>query len=177
MAFVSLAYPCLTPDDARFIEEFRQVHDRAMVGVVAAHWTMIFPVAGVEAASLKTHLAAVARKWPVIPFVCRYLHLHADRLTDNYYLFLVPDEGSSSICRLHDELYTGLMAPHLRLDLPFVPHIGIGTGKDPASLQKVAVEWNGRPRAVAGRITALTLSTYDGSKVRDQASFPLQGAD
>jgi 2'-5' RNA ligase len=177
MALLTLAYPQFTPEDADCIAQFRQIHDQALVQIVAAHWTMVFPVEAISADDLQAHVGDVATKWKAIPFTCRYAMLHADRLSDNYYLFLVPDEGFSSICRLHDDLYKGIMRPHLRLDLPYVPHIGIGTSKDPVRLKDAGDEWNHQRRVISGRITRLTVSTYDGKKVRDQMGFELKGAN
>src|SRR5262245_22726723 len=45
-------------------------------------------------------------------------------------VFLVPDEGNSALSLLHDQLYTGPLVSHLRLDLQYVPHITIGTLSD-----------------------------------------------
>lgn len=174
MALLSLAYPEFSQEDAASIAQFRQVNDQAMVHVVAAHWTMIFPVEAVSADDLQAHVGEVAQRWEAIPFTCRYAMLHADRLSDNYYLFLVPDDGFSTICRLHDDLYTGIMRPYLRLDLPYVPHLGIGTSKDPSRLKDAGDQWNRQRRAMAGRIAKLTVSTYDGKQVHDLLSFELK---
>ena len=41
-------------------------------------------------------------------------------------MYLVPDLGRGEITALHDRLYTGPMAPHLRRDTHFVAHMTIG---------------------------------------------------
>lgn len=35
-------------------------------------------------------------------------------------------EGNDKIIKLHDELYTNILSEHLRKDIEFIPHIGIG---------------------------------------------------
>lgn len=53
------------------------------------------------------------------------------------------------------------------------PHIGIATSKDREELYELATEWNRRGHEIRGTIDALTLSSYDGSKVTDLERFPL----
>jgi 2'-5' RNA ligase len=48
-------------------------------------------------------------------------------ITSDNSLFLLVQEGNSEIIRLHDELYTGVLAEFHRDDLPFVPHITLGS--------------------------------------------------
>jgi hypothetical protein len=42
----------------------------------------------------------------------------ADDEDETAYVFSVPDEGFSAVSILHDRLYTGILAPFLRLDIP-----------------------------------------------------------
>jgi len=93
---------------------------------------------------------------------------------DDYYLFMVPDECFSGIGLLHDRLYRGFMRPKLRLDIPFVPHIGIATRKDPDELYELASKWNRGGHEIIGTIDELSLSSYDGSKVVVLMRFPLK---
>ena len=184
MALLSLAYPHLSSEDAETIQEFRMIHDLAYVHVVPAHWTLIFPGEirpndqardrAIETSDLEAHISEVARRNGPIPFVCRYAMLHADRMSDNYYLFLVPDEGFSAICRLHDDLYTGIMRPFLALSLPYVPHIGIATSKDPDHLKEVGDRWNRQRRSISGVIEEIWLASYDGKNVQNRIKFELQ---
>jgi hypothetical protein len=174
----------LDSDDAEVIQQFRQIHDQAYVHAVAAHWTLIFPgkarpndqntIGTIETSDLEAHIAEVARRHEQIPFTCRYAMLHADRLSDNCHLFLVPDEGFSAICRLHDDLYTGIMRPFLVLSLPYVPHIGIATSDDPDHLKDVGDEWNRQRRTISGVIEELWLASYDGKRVQNRVKFELQ---
>lgn len=43
-------------------------------------------------------------------------------------MFVVPDEGREPIVRLHHELYAGVLRPHLREDVGYVPHVTIAAG-------------------------------------------------
>lgn len=171
-----LAYPELGPEDRGLIDEFRSTHDKAYVDVVEPHWTMIFPLWDLPQAQVAAHIGRVAKKFRPVDFACRYALVHDDDEREDYYIFLVPDEGFSQISRIHDDLYSGFLQPYLRLDLPYVPHIGIATNPDPRRLKIYADEWNRKGRSIAGRVTKLTLSQYDGKVVRDLEQFELTGS-
>lgn len=148
-----LAYPRLAEADAQLIDGFRREHDRKYVDVVGAHWTMIFPGSTdrIAQADLSNHIQGVAQCSNTLDFTCRYALVHNDHESDDYYIFLVPDEGFSRISLLHDRLYSGLMHPRLRLDIPYVPHIGIATSKDREALHELATKWNRGSHVIAGR--------------------------
>lgn len=176
---VCLAYPALQPSDRRIISEFRRLHDLKSVDVVDIHWTMIFPVStgDIELNYLENHIARVAAGFPPINFVCRYALVYGDDAGDDHYIFLVPDEGFSSISLLHDMLYSGIMRPHLRLDLPYIPHIGIATNKDKEHLYQLAKGWNSQALEIRGTINSLTLSSYRDGKVEDIKQFLLNKSE
>jgi hypothetical protein len=80
-----------------------------------------------------------------------------DPLSPLTHVFLVPDQGFSQIVRLHDALYTDLLAPALRLDLPFIPHITIGAYPDPTISKALADQINQRDVVIEGQITTLDI--------------------
>jgi 2'-5' RNA ligase len=170
-----LAYPNIDPNDRELIYDFRRLHDAKYVDVVDVHWTVIFPGSTKEfdLSALHDHISSVASNVSPIEFICRYALVYDDDSNDDYYIFLVPDEGFSQISLLHDALYSGMMRPYLRLDIPYVPHIGIATSTDKDHLYRLATEWNSRGKAIRGRIDSLTLSSYDGNRVEDITHFKL----
>lgn len=170
-----LAYPRLTDSDVELIRSFRQRHDQKYANVVDLHWTMIFPGSceGVIQEDLREHIRTIAFNSNPIKFVCRYALVYDDESSDDYYTFLVPDEGFSGISLLHDQLYSGFMRPRLRLDVPYVPHIGIATSKDRDHLYELATEWNREGLEIHGAVDELTLSSYDGNGVVDLERFRL----
>ena len=89
-----------------------------------------------------------------------------DSLRPNTHLFLIPEDGSSDLIKLHDILYTDLLSSQLRLDIPFVPHITIGNTSDPESLQKVIEDRNARNLSIKGTIDTLDVLQYDGQEVK-----------
>jgi 2'-5' RNA ligase len=100
------------------IEAFRARHDPA-ADHVAAHLTLVFPFAtALKRLQVETHVQRVVSHWPPVAVTFRPVRLHA-----NEFLFLMASRGAASITALHDKLYTRSLAPHLRRDLPFEPHI------------------------------------------------------
>ena len=101
--------------------------------------------------------------------------VHDDDSSDDYYVFLVPDEGFSEVSRLHDALYTGRLAPNLRLDIPYVPHIGIATMKDAQVCKDLADGLNRLGLSISGEVEEITVVEYNGKIVVDLEAYRLQG--
>ena len=113
---------------------------------------------------------AVTHALQPIPFVCRYAMpwFEANGLA---YAFLVPDEGYSDLSRLHDDLHGDPLAASLRRDVPFVPHITIGSCADPGAVRGWCRELNRGRIEVAGIVSALTVATLETNAVSDIARF------
>ena len=173
MSLVALSYPNVPEPHQKFMDEVRNRHDREYAHIVRPHFSLVFPVPGIQETAFVTHVAAVARMREAIPFVCRYAMTHDDRANDNWYVFLVPDEGFSDIARLHDDLYTGILAPHLLLDRPYVPHIGVATSRDRRECKQLADQLNRKGVMVSGTVDMITISEYDGAVLTDGQQIPL----
>lgn len=78
---------------------------------------------------------------------------------------MVPDEGNSEIVKLHDKLYTGILNDELRLDIPFIPHIGFGGSVNPNESKSIADELNKSNFNVYGNIDKLAVVSYNYPKV------------
>lgn len=173
MGLLALCYPKLAADDQRFIDEFRHHHDHAYRDVVRPHFTVVFQVRELAETVFSEHVAQIARASRPFSFVCRYAMVHDDDSSDDYYVFLVPDEGFSELALLHDALYTNVLTPHLRLDIPYVPHVGIATLKDPRKCKELADELNAKGLRVGGRVDKISVVEYDGKVVTDLRHFRL----
>jgi len=173
MSLLALCYPKLAVSDQQFIDAFRQRHDHAYRDVVRPHFTMVFQVDDLSAATFSAHVERIAGPSRSFPFMCRYAMVHNDDTSDDYYVFLVPDEGFSELALLHDSLYTNLLVTKLRLDIPYVPHIGIATLKDPQRCKELADELNGRRLRIGGRVDEISVVEYDGKLVTDLHHFRL----
>ena len=77
----------------------------------------------------------------------------------------VPDEGYSRIVKLHDKLYSDKLKDNLRLDLDFIPHIGIGNSLDRYKYKKMVDEWNKEEFELRGTISGLKIVRYENDVV------------
>jgi len=173
MSLLALCYPKLSAEDQRFVDDFRDHHDHAYRDVVKPHFTMVFQVRDLAQPTFSEHVARVAEASVPIPFVCRYAMVHNDVSSDDYYVFLVPDEGFSELALLHDALYTKVLASKLRLDIPYVPHIGIATLKDVHRCKELADQLNAERLRIGGTIEEISVVEYNGKTVTDLRHFRL----
>jgi 2'-5' RNA ligase len=170
---ITLAYPVLTAANKAAIDSFRAEHDAHYVGVVEAHFTMVFEAEGLDEHDYLNHVGTIAATASPINFHCRYAMLGADDGEDTAYVFLIPDEGNSAISLLHDRLYTGVLISKMRLDLKYIPHITIGRCSDRLDAKALCDSLNMQGVSIAGRIDELTVAAVDRDKVEKLRSFKL----
>ena len=171
-----LAYPTLKEDDRNRIEDFRQVNDAPFRDVVSAHFTLVFGLETVSRDTMTSHVAEIADTTAPIPFTCRYAMLGLDdQDSARGYVFLVPDEGFSALSRLHDRLYSGLLATALRLDIPFIPHITVGACASLPAAKELCDAWNAKPFEISGVVERLTVAKLHDREVSDLKHLPLNG--
>ena len=102
-------------------QNFRNKYE-PYASLLPEHLTMVFPVPeALGQEKLELHIAEVLRLWK--PFEVHFCNLYKER---DHWLFWTLEEGNELCMRLHDEFYTGILGPHLREDLPYTPHIGLG---------------------------------------------------
>lgn len=103
------------------LDAFRRKYD-PRVAVTPPHVTFLFPVdASIGEREISDHIAAVIKNWKLFSITLEGAVLSWDNL-----IFLTVSNGKSEIIKLHDQLYTGLLASHLRSDIEFIPHVTIG---------------------------------------------------
>jgi hypothetical protein len=86
------------------------------------HLAFLKPVPGsVGEENLKRHIKSILIKWE--PF---NVHFYGLEKSWDHWLLLVLKEGNQKAIKLHDELYSGILSPYLRKDLPYTPHVGLG---------------------------------------------------
>jgi 2'-5' RNA ligase len=170
---LTVSYPELSPRAAAFVTEFRQRHDGPRSERIQAHFTLVFGCTALGVDDYTTHVAGVARASRPINFSCKYAMLGNDDETDIAYVFLVPDQGNAEIALLHDRLYTGNLRPHLRLDLPYIPHITIGTTPSRDAAKQLCDDLNQDGVLVEGSLTKLTVGYIEGEKFRNLSAHAL----
>ncbi|MPZ15785.1 MAG: hypothetical protein GEU73_15410 [Chloroflexi bacterium] len=164
MKLAVVAYPNLDEPDRHWIESFRTQHDPQATRI-AVHFTLVFPVDAVPR-ELEPEIVAVAQSTRPISFALRRTKVVRDVLEGGSHVFLVPDVGGDEIAALHDRLYAGALRPHLRSDIPFVPHLTIAAAPDSQSAEKVAYDLDVGSRIVRGTVSSIDLVNVAEQRVR-----------
>jgi 2'-5' RNA ligase len=160
MAYLVVAYPSLAENDLEWIQKYREQNDPRYYTVVNPHITLVFAMSDIDKDSF---IREVKEKITGITSFDIELNVATINQNDDgkyYHEFLVPDIGYSNIVKLHDRLYSGLFAPHLRYDIDFIPHIGIGNS-DEASISKQRIdELNTEGVSIPGRVDSVDIIEY-----------------
>ena len=118
MIYALVHYPDI---DTMRINQFRRKYD-PQVELIEPHITVMFPVSeSIGEDNLVHHFENVLGHWQGFP-----IHLQGCQISSDDYVFLLIQEGNANIIRLHDELYTGILAEYWRKEIPFVPHLTLG---------------------------------------------------
>jgi 2'-5' RNA ligase len=174
MKVAVVAYPILDEDDLRWISSFRRRHD-PQASRIGVHFTLVFPVEA-SPSDVSSEIADVAKSTGPIRFAIRRSEIMRDAFGNGSHVFLVPDEGATEIATLHDCLYAGVLRPHLRSDIAFVPHMTIGAAPDSSGAERAADELDVPARVVRGRIEQLALVDVSLPIVQTLATYPLGDA-
>ena len=87
-----------------------------------AHITLVFPFeSNASSEQLHSHIKEATRN--IQPF---QLKLQGITGHEGEYLFLNVKRGNDQIIALHDNLYTGILLPHLLNSHTYVPHLTVG---------------------------------------------------
>jgi 2'-5' RNA ligase len=150
----TLAMPRWSADAQAVVQQFRRAHD-PQFELIEPHFTLVFGAALAEEPYI-AHVRDVAQGSAPLPFKLSHAMLYYTG-DGPAHVFLVASEGAAGLTRLYRRLYGGPLAPSLRLDKPFVPHITIAAVEDPAAALRIADAWNAQDLSLSGEIDALTI--------------------
>jgi 2'-5' RNA ligase len=170
-----LGYPVLDAPARNRLVALRRQHDARNADRVEPHFTLVFRVAGIDEAALLAHAGPLCDATEPIDFILRCALVVPEDDHTSWCVFLVPDKGFSSLVHLHDRLYTGPLAAHLRLDIPFVPHLTVARTTDAPRAKELADAMNAERFAIRGQIDELTLVRLSGTRLVSRARLPLRG--
>lgn len=165
MALAVVNYPRFESADYEWIQSVRRDHDPLYFKIIDPHFTLVFPTDAVEENTLTDHVRSCIAGMAPFEVVFRCVLLGDPDFEEHAHAFLVPDEGLSTVVRLHDRLYTGLLAGELRLDLPFLPHVGIANAPTPAACKTIVDRLNAKPFEIRARVEELHVIGFDGKRV------------
>jgi 2'-5' RNA ligase len=91
--------------------------------------------------------------------------VHKDSLSEYYYTFLLISNGREIISQMHDHIYGNKLSIHLKNEIPYLPHMTIGSSLDKSEMDSIADEWNGRPIGIQGMIDTISILQFEADKI------------
>jgi len=165
-------YPSLEDYDYTWIKSYRKKND-AYASLINVHFSFVFPIYDMAPDAFIAEIKKQSAGCRAISFAIRSAIRNNDRTNDYWHVLLVPDEGFSAVVRLHDRLYSGLLASYERLDLDFIPHMGIGNSKDPKVCKKMVSEVNAKELEICGWINDLDIIQMKNGQISTIYRIPL----
>jgi len=172
MSNVVLGYPKISPPDFDWIQAIRKTDDRQFE-IVKPHVTFVFPTTKLAEDELVTHVHKKVAGVDRFKITLSKAVVVEDDSKKFFHTFLVPSEGYDEVITLHALLYTGDLSSELRADIPFIPHVGIASNENEATMQALADKLNATGINIAGSIDELTVAEFDGKRVHDTAKVLL----
>ena len=159
-----VAYPEVDNSSYDLIQSYRQAYN-SLYNVIEPHFTLVFSVGHMDVAAFIDEVKQVASSTKKIDFCSRCLAINKDSFSKHFDAFLIPDEGHSDVIKLHDKLYSGLLAPHHRIDITYVPHVSLANSPDVRVIKTIVDKWNAEDHIIQGRISFLDVINYENRKV------------
>lgn len=166
MGNLALIYPKISKADFETIQNIRKQHDPKYYDIVDPHITLVFSTEKLSADELYEHVKSKLSDTESFSVKFDSAKLVEDDSKDFYHAFLIPSDGFDEINTVHDLLYTDALESELRQDIPFIPHLGIGTGTE-AEMTQLVSELNNSDLSISGIADTITVVKYDGQKVTD----------
>jgi 2'-5' RNA ligase len=160
-----VSYPIIIDRHFTWIQDLREQYDKLNFQVIDPHFTLVFPVANIEPETFIHHVKQSIDNIQPFEFVIRCATISGDAFSKYTHVFLVPDRGYSNIIKLHDRLYTGILAAELRLDLVFIPHIGIANSLNARKCKQLADRLNSQEFEIDGKVNKLDLIWEENNRV------------
>ncbi|MFH1198168.1 MAG: 2'-5' RNA ligase family protein [bacterium] len=165
MSLLTIAYPKLNDEDFLWIQNYREKNDELYFNLVAPHFTIVFPVFDFSSDAFVEEIEAMSKGINQIYFEIKCATINKDSFIPYYHEFLVPDKGFSDIVKLHDKLYSEKLFSNLRMEIDFIPHIGIGNSKEVHVSKKRVDDLNKTGICISGQITHLDIVFYENNKI------------
>lgn len=166
MAFLVVGYPKLSNKDFAWIQAYRKINDPRYFSVVEPHFTIVFPMFDMPKAKFIDETKRRIQNLKAFKFELNVATVNQDDSGEYYHEFLVPDTGYSDIVKIHDKLYSGTFSKNLRLDIDFIPHIGIGNSDDATTSKRRVDSLNDSGVHVTGQIDSLDVIEFNGGPVK-----------
>ena len=174
MALGVCAYPKISLIDYEIIQDFRIKNDELYYLLAEPHFSFVFPIENFEKDRFINEIIDKSNGVMPIDFEIKCVTVNKDAVLDYYHLLLVPDKGYSRIVKLHDKLYSDILFEYLRLDIDFIPHVGIANSQDKYKVKKWADSWNKKEFTIKGTADCLTIVDYANNVLTDLEKVKLK---
>lgn len=164
MAYLAIAYPDLHESDYSWIQTIRQQHDRQF-DLVKPHVTLVFGANKLSQNEFTNHVQNSLATCKSFPIILDSAKVVADSSKGLFHTFLIPSEGFEKVCELHDLLYQGPLESELRVDIPFIPHLTVGSGSE-VEMTALAEQINRRNTSIKGNLDKVQIIEFDGTAVK-----------
>ena len=165
MAYLVVAYPKIEKSDFNFIQKYREQNDPRFFSVINPHFTLVFAINDIGKDSFVNEVKDKITAVEPFDFVINVATINQNDDGNYYHEFLVPDTGYSNIVKLHDKLYSGLLVPHLRFDIDYIPHIGIGNSEKATTSKQRIDELNAIGVSISGIVDSVDVIQYEDDAV------------
>ncbi len=165
MSFAVVSYPKISKKDFDFIQNHRRINDTKYFHIIDPHFAVIFPTTDFSKSDFIDEVVKQTTGITKFAFIIRCATTNLDFSNKFFHEFLVPDEGYSKIVKLHDKLYSGRLIDNLRLDIDFIPHIGIGNSEDVSRCKKNIDKLNSQNLIISGSVQTLDIVKYENNKI------------
>ncbi|MFY9288176.1 MAG: 2'-5' RNA ligase family protein [Alphaproteobacteria bacterium] len=168
-----VARPSFKHDEREWLAKLRAARDPDKS---APHITLVFPGSDLPAQEFTDEIKKRAKGVKKIAFKLCSAVVVSDPQVEAYHVFLVPDQGCGAITRLYSKLHAGKLAPIMRSDITYLPHVTVASADSWASAYQFATQLNAKDFSVAGEITELEVHERDNRMMRTLATIPLEKA-
>jgi 2'-5' RNA ligase len=163
MTYLAITYPNIGEADLEWIQSIRQMNDRQFK-LVRPHITLVFGTDKLNANELTDHVQNKVRSFKSFQIILDSAKIVEDNSKSYFHAFLIPSVGLDEINELHDLLYQDELESELRVDIPFVPHLTIGSGnKD--EMTTLVDNINESNISIKGTVDQVSMIGFDGVKV------------
>lgn len=169
-----VSYPGFEEMGYSWVEEYRKQHDDFYT-LLAAHFSFVFPVFDMEERDFIEEIKTRAEGCNKFDYRIKCAIRNNDRTSDYWHVLLVPDEGFSEVVKLHSALYSGRLRKYERIDLDFIPHIGIANSTDPEECRRMVDGVNAMDFDIRGTINRLDIIQQEGKKISTIEEVELRG--
>jgi 2'-5' RNA ligase superfamily len=168
-----IARPHFNKEDLAWITDIRS---RRAGSRGAPYFTLVFSNPSLTPSAFLNAVRTYSKDVHPIRFRLRSALVVPEQAAGRFHVFLIPDEGFGAILKLHDALHVGALAPAVRQDNPYLPHITVATTADHAKARDLAVALNQGGLDIHGHIEALEVESRIGEVIKLVAEVPLSKA-